>query len=154
MNETNGQNFKVPFQFKGRHHCEAVAIACIDFRFWKETARFIEEKLRIKSYDFPKLPGAAKALNESTEGDLASSCVKVPVDLHQVSKIVIINHSDCGAYGGRAKFNDDVEAEQEFHFNELKKARKILADKYPNQEIITVYAELDKEQGAIEFIIV
>lgn len=146
------ESYKIPFQYEGIHSCEAVVLACIDFRFWKETAQFVEKHLGITSYDFPKLPGAAKAINESNEGDITNLCVSVPCDLHHVEKIVIINHSDCGAYGGVKVFENDSAREQAFHEEQLKKARAIMNQKYPGKEVILAYAKLVDEGKAIEFI--
>lgn len=145
---------KMSFKFKDVHHCEAVVLCCIDFRFWKETVNFIENKLGIKSFDFPSLPGSAKAINESQEGDIVSQCIGVPVELHHVKKIIIINHEDCGAYGGSKKFAGNTDAEQEFHISELQKAKEKLVGKYSDKEIFLVYAALDSEKENIEFIIV
>lgn len=143
---------KLPFKFKNIHSCEAVVLCCIDFRFWRETLEFSEKKLGLSSFDFPSLPGSAKAINEGQE--LALGCVSVPCDLHHVKKIVIVNHSDCGAYGGSAKFGGDIEAEQKFHEGELRKAKAIIFEKYPDKEVVLVYAKLVDEGENIEFIIV
>lgn len=144
---------KVPFSYKGIHQCEAVVLACIDFRFWRETMKFVEEELEIKTYDFPKLPGAARAINECLgSDDIAMKCIGVPCDLHHVSKIVIVNHADCGAYGGSARFNGDIEAEQKFHEGELRKAKEKIAAKYPEKEIILAYAKLVDEGEGMEFV--
>lgn len=145
-------HYKRPFQFKGIHHCQAVVLACIDFRFWKETQQFIEEKLGIQSYDFPKLPGAVKAINEAQEGDVALQCISVPVQLHQVKRIVLINHSDCGAYGGSKFFENDSEKEQAFHEAQLKKAKEKMLGQYADKEVILVYAKLVDDGSAIEFV--
>lgn len=147
-------NFGVPFRFKGIHHCDAVVLACIDFRFWKETMQFVEQNLGIESYDFPKLPGSAKAINESQDGDVSMMCLGVPCDLHGVDKIVIVNHSDCGAYGGSGKFEGDVLAEQQFHETELRKAREIVLEKYPEKEVVLAYARLSANQEEVEFVLV
>jgi carbonic anhydrase len=144
---------KTPFNYKNIHACDAVVLACIDFRFWKETMKFVEEELGIKSYDFPKLPGAAKAINEcENEVDVPMKCIGVPCDLHRASKIVIINHADCGAYGGARQFNGDIEAEQRFHEGELKRAKEKIAKLYPDKKIILAYAKLVDGGGSIEFI--
>lgn len=143
---------KVAFKFKDIHHCEAVVLCCIDFRFWRETLEFVEKELGIKNYDFPKIPGAAKYINE--KNDLAMQCISVPCGLHHAEKIVIVNHQDCGAYGGSAKFNNDSEAEQKFHEAELRKAKNIIAEKYPDKEIILIYAKLVDEKDGIEFIVI
>jgi carbonic anhydrase len=144
---------KQEFKYKGVHNCEAVVLACIDFRFWKETMKFVEEELGIKSYDFPKLPGAAKAINEcASDAEVPMSCIGVPCDLHHVEKIVIVNHADCGAYGGSGKFAGDAEEEQKFHEEQLKKAKAKLATKYGEKEIILAYAKLVDGGENIEFL--
>lgn len=142
---------KIKFNYKNIHSCEAVVLTCIDFRFWKETIGFVEDELGIKSYDFPSLPGSAKAINESS--DLAMSCISVPCDLHHARKVVVVNHQDCGAYGGSVKFNGDAEAEQKFHEAELQKAKNIILAKYPDKEVILVYAKLVDDGEDIEFIV-
>jgi len=145
---------KLPFKYKDIHACDAVVLCCIDFRFWKETMKFAEEELGIKTYDFPKLPGAAKSINDClSEVDVAMKCIGVPCDLHHVEKIVIVNHADCGAYGGSAQFNGDLEAEQRFHESELQKAKEKILAQFPGKEVILVYAKLVDEGENIDFII-
>jgi len=115
-----------------------------------------QEGLGIPHYDFPKLPGAAKAINDcvNIDSDLAIQCVNVPCYLHHAKRIIIVNHQDCGAYGGSQKFNGDEAVEQKFHEEELKKAKAKLSVKYPDKEIVLVYARLVDNQENIEFMIV
>jgi len=152
---------KLPFKFKNIHSCEAVILTCIDFRFWRETVKFIEEELDIKFFDFPSLPGAAKVINTGVTkaiknflsgDDLVMQCVSVRRDLHHAKKLVIVNHQDCGAYGGSKVFNGDESAEQKFHEEELKKAKVKVLKKYPDLEVILVYAKLVDGGESIEFI--
>lgn len=144
---------KVKFNYKGIHTCEAVVLTCIDFRFWKETAEFVEKELGVKSYDFPSLPGAAKAINECLkETDVAMQCIGVPCELHHAGKIIIVNHEDCGAYGGSAKFGGDQDAEQKFHEGELRKAKEKIAELYPDKEFVLIYARLADDKENIEFL--
>ncbi len=142
---------KTEFKFKNVNNCEAVVLTCIDFRFWKETLNFIENELGIKSFDFPSLPGSAKAINESEGDDLAMKCISVPFDLHDAKKVVIVNHGDCGAYGGAGE-HESIEAEQEFHLEELKKAEKKILDKHREAQVILVYARLNEVGDGIEFV--
>jgi hypothetical protein len=146
---------KVPFKFKGVHECEAVVLACIDFRFWKDIENFVEQEMGIASYDFPKLPGAAKSINDClSEVDIAMKCIGVPCDLHLVQKIVIVNHADCGAYGGSSQFNGDTEAEQKFHEGELRKSKDKVLKEFPGKEVILVYAKLVDDGENVEFLMV
>ena len=146
---------KLPFKYKDIHTCDAVVLCCIDFRFWKETMKFVEEELGINAYDFPKMPGSAKAINESqNEVDVSMKCIGVPCNLHHVEKIVIVNHADCGAYGGSVEFKGDLEAEQKFHEGELQKAKVKILAQYPGKEVILTYAKLVDGGEDIDFIIV
>jgi len=146
---------KVKFNYKDTHSCDAVVLACIDFRFWKETMKFVEEELGMKSYDFPKLPGAAKSINDClSEVDVAMKCIGVPCDLHHAQKIVIVNHADCGAYGGSAQFNGDLEAEQRFHESELQKAREKIFAQFPGKEVILAFAKIVDGGENVEFLLI
>lgn len=145
---------KIKFNYKNIHACEAAVLTCIDFRFWRETLEFIEKELGIKSFDFPSLPGAAKAINECAVGDIAMQCISVPCDLHHVKKLVIVNHQDCGAYGGSKVFGGNEAEEQKFHEEELKKAKAKVLNKYPGLEIILVYAKLVDNCENIDFLTV
>jgi hypothetical protein len=143
---------KLPFKFKNIHACEAVVLCCIDFRFWRESLQFVENELGIKSFDFPSLPGAAKAINECVDNDITMQCVSVPCDLHHAKKLVIVNHQDCGAYGGSKIFNGDEAAEQNFHEAELRKAKEKVLVKYSDLKIILVYAKIVDDGENIEFL--
>lgn len=111
----------------------------------------MEKELSLSAFDFPSLPGAAKAINESAENDVSMQCISVPCELHHAKKIVIVNHEDCGAYGG-SKEHETQEAEQKFHEEELKKAEAKLKEKYPDKEYILIYAKLDGGKENIEFV--
>ena len=146
---------KIKFSYKDIHSCEAVVLSCIDFRFWRETVEFVEHELGIKTCDFPSIPGSAKTISELAEGvNLAMACIGVPINLHHAKKVVIVNHEDCGAYGGSANFKGDSKAEQAFHEQELFNARNKLVETYPDKEYILVYAKLTDNKENIEFVIV
>lgn len=144
---------KTGFDYLGEHHCEAIVFSCIDFRFWRECAEFVDKGLGIRSFDFPSLPGSAKALlEEYPNGGVIWQCVSVPLELHAARKVVIINHEDCGAYGGSKVFEEDAAREQAFHEEELRKARKMILADFPDKEVILAYARLADNGSAVEFL--
>lgn len=140
---------KIPFKFKDTHHCEGVVLSCVDFRFWSEVVDFVRNGLGIKDFDFPSVPGATKAINENI--DLALNCIAIPCDLHRAKKIVLVHHQDCGAYGGLKNFGGDKKAEQAHHEGELRKAKTKILEKYPDREVIMVFAGLT-DRDRIEFL--
>lgn len=141
--------WKTPFEHQGKHSCEAAVLGCIDFRFRKAFSRFVHEGLGIEHFDQAGVPGGAKTINDNH--DLAHACLSVPCELHDAQKLILINHADCGAYGGLKRFAGNKDEEEAFHRQELLKAKASLAKEYPDKEIITVFAKLDDEQH-IQFI--
>lgn len=142
---------KVPFGFKGVHHCKAVVMMCVDFRFRKQTMYFAREYLRLIAFDFAGLPGSSRGVSKASK--MATSCIQIPCDIHNVETIVIVHHEDCGAYGGSKRFNYDKEKEQKFHEDKLKEAKRMIMDIYPEKEIILVYARLVDDDENIEFLV-
>jgi hypothetical protein len=49
--------------------------------------------------------------------------VVVSVEKHGVKRFILVDHHDCGAYGGVARFAGDLAAQREFHIAETRKAK-------------------------------
>jgi len=130
------------------HHCQALVLLCIDFRFWQATLRFVKNQLKIKSFDILALAGGAKSLAclavrraSSTKKIYQRTVldnIKISIQLHQIKKIILVNHQDCGAYGGSQQFKS-LKKEITFHQKELQKARRLLKRLYPRLRVINVF---------------
>lgn len=141
---------KYPFEFKNVHDCEAVVLGCIDFRFWEAMISFAKNELEIKSFDLATVAGGAKEIVEHNEL-IDGLEINIPVSLHHVGKVVVVNHSDCGAYGGLKRFSGDREAEFIFHKSELLKAKDYILKKHSSIEVILAFARLVDNDTAVEF---
>ena len=139
------------------HICKNLLIRCMDFRLNKETKKWIQESgLFEGGFDIISLAGASKdIIDGSTEiKDNFLRHIGVSVDLHQVEKIIIFHHSDCGAYALDYKFSS-VQEEKEKQFKDMEKAKIIILKKYPKVEVVFVWGELKSENGEkIEFEII
>ncbi|MFH0819122.1 MAG: carbonic anhydrase [Patescibacteria group bacterium] len=127
------------------HNCEALVIACIDFRLIDNTNKWLTDLGLEKKYDFLGVGGASKQLaspDKPEYKELLLENIKISVNLHNISKIYIIHHEDCGAYGGKKAF-ENSEKEREFQINEMKKSQEIIKYLYPELEIIKIYEKLD-----------
>ena len=129
------------FDYFGTHECSFVALGCMDFRMWEDNVEFLKKGFGIDSFDFVNLPGAGKAINESEEEDIVNFSLKVAFEKHNAQGIVVINHNDCGAYGGSGKFNNPIE-EKDFHKEELLKCHQIIKKRFPDKKIVLIYAEV------------
>ncbi len=140
------------FLFKNKHTCEAVVLTCVDFRFWNSVVEFVKNELKIKNFDLATVPGAAKEIVNGNEA-IDKLEIDIPVKFHHVRKVVIVNHEDCGAYGGSSRFKN-ADEEEKFHRGELLKARSIIEKVHPGVEVVLAYARLVDEKKKIRFLIV
>lgn len=138
------------FNYKGVHRCDAVVMMCMDFRFWREVAEHIKEK-GIENFDVLMFPGAAKMIVEEADACPAKKGAAIAHDLHHAKKVIIVNHADCGAYGGRSAFGN-IDEERKKHVEDVKKAIEIIKVQYPDMEVTGLFADLDEEMNEINFI--
>ncbi|MBI3638510.1 hypothetical protein HY227_02095 [Candidatus Wolfebacteria bacterium] len=132
-----------------KHSCDAMVIHCIDFRFGNGVHDFIKNDMGLNCFDIVSLAGGAKNLASPAEDFLLETVLEnteISQRLHHIKKIILVNHMDCGAYGGSAKF-ENLEAETEFHKSELEKAAKVILEKFPNMEIVKIFAYYEEDKG-------
>lgn len=75
------------------HGCEAVVITCIDFRLQDYINGWIGQNLGSRNHDRVALAGGVK------DWEIVLNQIKISKMLHDIKKVVLINHEDCGAYG-------------------------------------------------------
>lgn len=136
--------YRMPEGKMEKHHCSTVVVGCIDFRFREANDAFIEEGLGEKDFDTINFPGGGKNFVADTpeRESFVKAIEKVCVDLHGVKRIVLLNHWDCGAYGGSKHFHDAAE-EEETHKADLERAKDFLQGRFPDLEIVTAYNKLN-----------
>jgi carbonic anhydrase len=74
-------------------NCEAIVVTCIDYRFQKSIHDWLTTRVGFNNYDRVSLAGGVF--------DLPAVLKQVEISdrLHQIKRVVLINHEDCGAYG-------------------------------------------------------
>jgi carbonic anhydrase len=75
--------------------------------------------------------------------------INISKQLHGIKKVILMNHTDCGAYGGRAAF-PDRHAERAGHRTDMEEAKKLILSFYPDLEVETVLVDIE-EDGSINF---
>lgn len=140
-----------PYRFKGIHYCDSIVIKCLDFRLRAETRACVLDGLGIPAFDIIGLPGSAKSFLE--DSGTAWRGIKVACEYHGCKRIVVVQHADCGAYGGSAAFAN-AEEEEIFHREELQKMKKKILEKYREVEVVMVYARIIADNTQIQFVLV
>ncbi|MBD3238558.1 MAG: hypothetical protein GF332_02890 [Candidatus Moranbacteria bacterium] len=136
------------FKYQKTHHCKAAIVLCMDFRFWEPVIEYLKTN-NINDFDIIAVPGAAKEILDP-KSNLVEKSLQVSSRLHCIEQIIIINHADCGAYGGRKKF-DSIEQEKEFQLKQIKEAMNKIKQQIEVKKIKGLYVDLDKAGEKINF---
>lgn len=119
------------------HKARAAVLHCIDFRFVEPTWRFLQDKGYRQEYDDIAIAGSVKNLvdpYDETDPDFVYRQIAVAKKLHDVKEVILINHTDCGAYGGRANFTTDDE-EHDRHVKDLRIAKEMIEEHFADDKL-------------------
>lgn len=117
------------------HKADAVVLSCMDFRFREAVQNFVKNELKLELFDYKSDGGAVKKIvEEGPVRDWILGNFEIAFSLHGVEKIVLINHIDCGAYGGSKAFGQSEE-ELRFHEEQLRQASSLISSRYPDKKI-------------------
>lgn len=119
------------------HACKALILHCIDFRLGPAIKNYLEGQSLLGEVDIVSVAGAVKNLISPavpTDSEFVLRQIEISKRLHSIAQIILINHTDCGAYGGRKAFGSEKE-EQEKHAQDMKKAKEMILTKFPSLEM-------------------
>ncbi len=136
-------NYTVPNDKLAKHDCSLAVIKCVDFRFRESDQEFIASGLGFKDFDLYAWPGSAKEVlnGNGFKKTLVEKIVAVSINLHQVKKLLLLWHYDCGAYGGSKNFASAT-VEEEAYQKDLRAVKDMLAGELPAElEIIMAYSK-------------
>lgn len=95
-------------------------------------------------------PGAVKnILSPHKKGDKEFILWRIKIaheKLHLLGKIILVNHSNCGAYRLSGITFNDAKVEEEFHCKELKKAAAVVKNMLPKVKVEIHYFLKNKQQ--------
>lgn len=122
--------------------CENLVIRCMDYRFHADLPARLAAHFGVEcfAYDSPGGCGGSKSLIDERPREMMLEALDLGVSLHGVKRLVIVDHVDCGAYGGSGQF-DSPEVERQFHVERLREARQIAAEAQPEIEIVLFYQD-------------
>ncbi len=118
---------------------EAMVLSCIDPRFQAKVFNHLKRKKLTGKYSAFTIAGAAIGVTHkkfkkwhSTFWDNLDTSIK----LHKISKLIVLNHKDCGAakmVNKEKKFNSLIE--NKIHKESFINLKKKLKKKYPNLKV-------------------
>jgi carbonic anhydrase len=136
-------HFEAP---RERYQCDAAILWCFDNRFEPGFRKFLQ-RIGMANTDPIKIAGGAKSLASpalETDREFVLNQVRTSIRLHGTKRVILMVHSDCGAYGGLAeKFGGDTQAEA-LHLNEeLQRAAAYLLSAIPDLEVQGYFVDFE-----------
>jgi hypothetical protein len=121
----------------------------MDFRFAKGLAQYVANQGLAGDADIVGWAGAGKAFLDPASKDFALLQVELSQKLHGTTEVHVINHIDCGAYGG-SKTLGAIDQEQTFQIAELGKVKALLAERFPHLSFVAHLARLTEAGISVE----
>jgi carbonic anhydrase len=140
---------KKVFHFESSHEkyqCDAAILWCFDNRFELAFRKFLK-RIGVNNSDPIKIAGGAKCLaSPELESDrkFVLDQIRKSMNLHGTKRVILMVHSDCGAYGGLAGgFAGDTRAEAAHHERELARASANLLEAIPGLEVQGYFVDFE-----------
>jgi carbonic anhydrase len=124
---------------RDKYRCDAAVVWCFDSRFHLVMNKFLK-RLGIEYSDPIEIAGGAKSLaspDHDLDREFVLEQVQDSIRLHGTKLVILMVHSDCGAYGGLAAFGGDAKVEAQRQEAQLRLAAETLLKAVPG---ITVQA--------------
>jgi carbonic anhydrase len=129
-----------------KYHCDAAILWCFDNRFELGFRKFLK-RIGVTNSDPIKVAGGAKCLaspEHETDREFVLEQIRKSMRLHGTRRVILMVHSDCGAYGGLAGgFAGDAQAEAAHHQLELTRATAKLLEAIPGIEVQAYFVDFE-----------
>jgi len=126
-----------------------LVIFCSDERFIKATLEFLHRCLRVKNYDLMAVPGGPVFIINKEK--CLVDRLKLLVDKHNISNIIIFSHSDCGYYKQCHKdLNSNLLSKRQIE--DIRKIKLQLEKLFPDVMVKSFYVIVNKRKFLFQFI--
>ncbi|MDP1739257.1 MAG: hypothetical protein Q8L23_17670 [Caulobacter sp.] len=129
-------------------HTEMLLLTCMDFRLVDDIETYMNARGLTGKYDHVVLAGAALgALNDRFPAwsEVFWQHLDLAIELHEVHRVMLLDHRDCGAYKmilGEAAVKD-ADTELKSHVKQLYALRSAILVKHPHMEVEIGLMSLD-----------
>jgi hypothetical protein len=130
---------------RDRYKSDAAIVWCFDHRF-DLVLRKLTKRIGVEFFDPILVAGGAKCLagdDLETDRQFVLEQVRKSMRLHGTKTVLLMLHSDCGAYGGLAAFENDVTREAENHRNDLHRAIEFMQAQIPELTVRGFFVDFE-----------
>jgi hypothetical protein len=104
------------------------------------------KRIGVAHSDPIKIAGGAKCLASpelETDRNFVLEQIRTSMRLHNTKRVILMLHSDCGAYGGLPAFGGNAETEAKHHQRELARAAANLLGAIPGVEVQGYFVDFE-----------
>jgi carbonic anhydrase len=130
---------------RSKYQCDAAVVWCFDNRFQLGLAKYLKRQ-GIVNTDPIKIAGGAKSLaspEHESDREFILEQIRKSIRLHGTKQVILMLHSDCGAYGGLGAFGGNAAAEAAHHESELRRAAEFLRGAVPGIEVKGYFVDFE-----------
>ena len=130
---------------RSQYQADAAVLWCFDCRFHAGFEKFLKRN-GIVTVDAIKIGGGAKALaspERETDREFVMDQIRKSIRLHATKLVILMVHSDCGAYGGLGVFGNDTAREAEHHQKQLQIAADCVRESLPGLEVQAYFVDFE-----------
>jgi carbonic anhydrase len=128
------------------YYCDAAVVWCFDNRFHLGFTKFLK-RLGILKSDSIKIAGGAKCLaspEHEHDREFVLEQIRKSIRLHRTKLVILMLHSDCGAYSGLvAGFGGSSCVEARHHEEELLRAAECLQKAIPHIDVQAYFVDFE-----------
>jgi carbonic anhydrase len=127
------------------YQCDAAIVWCFDNRFNLSFAKFLKKR-GVENSDPIKIAGGAKCLaspERETDRAFVLDQIEKSIRLHGTKLVILMVHSDCGAYGGLMAFGGDARVEAQSQELELRRAADCLQKAIPGIGVQAYFVDFE-----------
>lgn len=127
---------------------EALLLSCMDYRLMEEVTEYMRSRNMSHKYDHIVLAGASLGAitdKKPTWNEEFWDHIAVAKELHNIKKVMVMDHRDCGAYKVflGMDLKDDPAKETAVHRENLTKLGALIKQKHPDLEVELLLMSLD-----------
>jgi hypothetical protein len=129
-----------------KYDCDAAIVWCFDNRFHLGFSKFLKRR-GVSNSDPIKIAGGAKCLaspEHETDREFVLEQIRTSIRFHSTKLVILMVHSDCGAYGGLVGgFGGNARVEAQHHEEELRRAAECLQKAIPGVDVQAYFVDFE-----------
>ena len=125
-------------------HCSALLLHCVDYRLLTKEADYMSGLGFQSDFDDVGISGSAKNLvdpYDATDPEFTLRQIEISRKVHGIKTVVVMNHTDCGAYGDGTFTSADEERAR--HLRDLRGAKSMIEHRFEDLKVVMALGQLN-----------